>query len=53
MMWIDRIKISRVSFSSGGGHHGVVSRFVDRAPTLHVDSIHYTGCLVRTFVKLF
>ena len=45
------IKISQVSFSSGGDHRGGIRRFVDRAPTFQVDSIYYTGCLVCTFVN--
>ena len=56
MMWIDRVKSnSRVSFSSGGGgHRGGLRRFVDRAPIFqNVDSIHYTGCFLRTVVKNF
>ena len=51
-MWIDRIKISQVSFLSGGGHRGGLRRFEDRAPTFQVDSIYYTGCLVRKFVNI-
>ena len=55
MMWIDRVKSnSRVLFSSGGGgHRGGLRRFVDRAPTFqNVDSIYYTGCFLRTVVKI-
>ena len=29
----------------------MLSYFVDRAPTFHVDSIHSMGCLVCMFVK--
>ena len=57
MMWIDRIKKThkyRSQLSSGGGgHRGGLRRFVDRAPTFqNVDSIYYTGCFLRTVVKI-
>ena len=51
MIWIDRIKISQVLFSSGGGHRRGLRHFVDRAPTFQVDSIYHMGWLVCTFVN--